>query len=204
MKSEQKPAEHPKWGVQEMWMQFHFSSVIISHLFLTCSVLREVPFNGAAWLMGHSYSSIKPGEQTSASHCTNTLLIPRMHGTVLLHGKQSHGLPHCKAMLISRAIKTVRLINKEKAYKRKECQTEEEVVVGGGGLKLRLTIERNVGDQTPAEGVLNILGSFFWVIWGIICVCVCVMFFVQSKGHSDWEYLWALFFLITTSVCRWI
>ena len=33
--------------------------------------------------------------------------------------------PQRKAMLISQAIKTFRLINKEKAYKGKECQTEE-------------------------------------------------------------------------------
>lgn len=115
-----------KLRITKKWVQFHLSLVIISHLYLTCSALREVPFNGAAWLMGNSYSSIKPREQTSVGHHTNTLLIPRLHGTVLQHGKQSHVLPHCKAMLISQAIKTFRLINKEKAYKRKECQTEEE------------------------------------------------------------------------------
>lgn len=153
--------------------------------------------------MARSYSSIKLGEQTSASHCTNTLLIPRMHGTVLLHGKQSHGLPHCKAMLISRAIKTVRLINKEKAYKRKECQTEEEEVEGGT-LKLRLTIERNVGDQTPAEGVLNILVSFYWVIWGFVCVCVMMFLFKARVTVS--ENISGLCFFLNYNLChvRWI
>lgn len=33
-------------------------------------------------------------------------------------------------MLIRQAVKTFKLINKEKAYKRKECQIEEK---GGGG-----------------------------------------------------------------------
>lgn len=42
---------------------------------------------------------------------------------------------------------------------------------GGGALKLRLTIERNVGDQTPAEGVLNIR----------VCVCVCEMFMFKAR-----------------------
>ena len=89
--------------------------------------------------------------------------------------------PQRKAMLISQAIKTFRLINKEKAYKGKECQTEEGG--GGGRLKLRLTKGRNVGDQTPAEGALSMLLCVHGVLWALncvcmsmccVCVCVCV------------------------------
>lgn len=107
-------------------------------------------------------------------------------------------------MLISQAIKTFRLINKEKAYKRKECQTEE----GEGGLKRRLTKGRNAGDQTPAEGALIMLLSVgLWSLVGFyFCVgCVCVKVFVYeaevitSENVQPFHVVSGVCFLITAS-----
>lgn len=107
-------------------MQLCFSLVIISSL--NCSAPGLVPVNGTALQMGRSYSSIKLCERASASHHTTVRLpVPGLvSDTVLWHGKQNQVSPHCKAMLISHAIKTFRAINKEKGHERKECQTEVE------------------------------------------------------------------------------
>lgn len=104
-------------------------------------------------------------------------------------------------MLISQAIKTFRLINKEKAYKRKECQTGEEE----GGLKRRLTKGRNAGDQTPAEGVeIMLLSVCLWSFVGFyLCVCVKVFVYEAEVIMSDivqpFHVVSGVCFLITAS-----
>lgn len=150
-------------------MQFHFSLVIISHLYLTCLALWDVPFNVVCMTNG---PQLVICQSRRTVHHTNTALQHRLHGTGLQHGKHNQVLPHCKAMLISPAIKTFRLINKEKEYKRKECQTEGEEEEGESQT---VTYNRKeCGRPNTMVGVLNMLLSVCGVIWVFISVCECL------------------------------